>query len=119
VEEGESRDLCDGFDADTSGFSIAGLVTARICHDHFERVIIVEPEAWLTTSEGWDSAQQPQKNRRTRIMQYESIQGQYISYCYYSTLTIRGITAFQVFGLLSLKKLFTAVEEECKKFDLR
>jgi hypothetical protein len=67
----------------TSGFSIAGLMTARVCHDHFERVVVVEPEAWLATSEGWDPAQQPQKSKRTRIMQYQSIQGQFIWYIFY------------------------------------
>lgn len=32
--------------------SVAGLWAARICADHFEEVIIVEPEAWLGTEEG-------------------------------------------------------------------
>ena len=27
--------------------SIAGLVAARILHDHYERVVIIEPEGWL------------------------------------------------------------------------
>ncbi|KIJ23543.1 hypothetical protein M422DRAFT_127460, partial [Sphaerobolus stellatus SS14] len=29
------------------GGSISGLLTARICSDHFEKVLIVEPEDWL------------------------------------------------------------------------
>jgi hypothetical protein len=81
--------IYDGFSVNlTSGSSIAGLVTARVCHDHFERVVIVEPEAWLATPEGWDPAQQPQKSKRTRILQYESIQGQFIRYIFCHILTI-------------------------------
>ncbi|KAF8919248.1 hypothetical protein CPB85DRAFT_1249086 [Mucidula mucida] len=34
------------------GGSIAGLLTAQICAAHFERVLIVEPEAWLATDAG-------------------------------------------------------------------
>ena len=55
--------------------SIAGLVTARICHDHFERVIIVEPEAWLATTEGWEPESEPKKRARARILQYQSLHG--------------------------------------------
>lgn len=32
--------------------SMAGLWTARVCADHFEDVLIVEPEAWTTKEEG-------------------------------------------------------------------
>ena len=35
-----------------AGGSVAGLGAARSCYDHFEKVIIVEPEAWLATEEG-------------------------------------------------------------------
>ncbi|PFH53243.1 hypothetical protein AMATHDRAFT_1318 [Amanita thiersii Skay4041] len=35
------------------GGSLAGLTAARVCHDHFENVIIVEPEAWLSTQGAW------------------------------------------------------------------
>lgn len=31
---------------------MAGLWTARVCADHFENVLIVEPEAWTTKEEG-------------------------------------------------------------------
>ncbi|KAJ7681973.1 hypothetical protein DFH06DRAFT_1463838 [Mycena polygramma] len=45
------------------GGSIAGLVTARICADHFERVIIIDPEI------------QDSEKPKTRIMQYKAIHG--------------------------------------------
>ena len=35
-----------------AGGSVAGLATARMCTDHFENVIVVEPETWLHTEEG-------------------------------------------------------------------
>ncbi|KAK7469990.1 hypothetical protein VKT23_001425 [Stygiomarasmius scandens] len=57
------------------GGSIAGLLTARVCSDHFEKVIIVEPEAWLCTEDGKRIDSWNQKNKRTRVMQYYSIHG--------------------------------------------
>jgi hypothetical protein len=70
--------------------SIAGLAAARICHDHFERVIIVEPEAWLTTPEGWESDREPMKRVRARVMQYQSLHGK--SAAYTSPYTIDELT---------------------------
>ncbi|KAJ7282835.1 hypothetical protein C8J57DRAFT_1499798 [Mycena rebaudengoi] len=43
------------------GGSIAGIITARICADHFERVILVDPET--------HDAEKP----KTRILQYNAI----------------------------------------------
>ncbi|KAF5358627.1 hypothetical protein D9758_007741 [Tetrapyrgos nigripes] len=57
------------------GGSIAGLLAARVCHDHFERVIIVEPEAWLTTEDGVKVKSWTQDNKRARVMQYTSVHG--------------------------------------------
>ncbi|KAJ6522662.1 hypothetical protein DFH09DRAFT_1330462 [Mycena vulgaris] len=42
------------------GGSIAGIVTARICADHFERVIVIDPEI------------QDSEKPKTRIMQYHA-----------------------------------------------
>jgi len=56
--------------------SLAGLLTARICADHFEKVYIIEPEAWVFTSEeGVQVESWKQKNKRTRVMQYYSAHG--------------------------------------------
>ena len=55
--------------------SIAGLATARVCHDHFERVVIVEPEAWLATEEGWKPDSDPTKRVRVRVLQYQALSG--------------------------------------------
>ncbi|EGN92006.1 hypothetical protein SERLA73DRAFT_191747 [Serpula lacrymans var. lacrymans S7.3] len=58
------------------GGSIAGLLSARICHNHFKRVVIIEPEPWLASEqaqmvEGWK-----QQHKRSRIVQYHSVQAQ-------------------------------------------
>ncbi|KAK7469989.1 hypothetical protein VKT23_001424 [Stygiomarasmius scandens] len=57
------------------GGSIAGLLTARICSDHFEKVYIVEPESWLCTEDGKEVESWNQKNKRSRVMQYYSTHG--------------------------------------------
>ena len=71
------------FDPSSVCFSYAGLATARICHDHFERVIIVEPEAWLATVEGWKLEQKGEPTQKTktraRVMQYQSLHGAAVS----------------------------------------
>ncbi|EGO21881.1 hypothetical protein SERLADRAFT_372527 [Serpula lacrymans var. lacrymans S7.9] len=77
------------------GGSIGGLLTARICHDHFERVIIVEPEAWLSTSDGRETQAWTQKYQRYRVVQYYSLQ------------------AVQVFLFTALKAIFPNFEDEC------
>ncbi|EGN96341.1 hypothetical protein SERLA73DRAFT_186050 [Serpula lacrymans var. lacrymans S7.3] len=57
------------------GGSIAGLLTARVCHNHFKRIIIVEPEAWLATDEARKVKAWTQEKDRSRIIQYRSLQG--------------------------------------------
>ncbi|KAK7453568.1 hypothetical protein VKT23_011845 [Stygiomarasmius scandens] len=80
------------------GGSLAGLLTARICADHFEKVYIVEPEAWVFTSEeGVQVESWKQKNKRTRVMQYYSAHGNLLPV---------------TFGL---KKLFPDFERECQR----
>ncbi|KAF8806727.1 hypothetical protein BYT27DRAFT_7242488 [Phlegmacium glaucopus] len=83
------------------GGSISGLITARVCHDHFERVLIIEPEGWLFTDDGMPTRAWTQKNKRTRVMQYRSSQG-----------------PFQRMGFLGLKRLFPSFEKECLASDV-
>ena len=64
--------------------SISGLWAARICADHFENVVIIEPEAWLDTDEGtspiYDGSGVYIESRRTktraRVEQYTAAHGQ-------------------------------------------
>ncbi|KAK0215034.1 hypothetical protein IW262DRAFT_1404470 [Armillaria fumosa] len=83
------------------GGSIAGLVAARVCHDHFEDVVIVEPEAWLSSQDAKRTDSWNQENKRTRIMQYGSL---------HSLLAI---------GYMSLSRLFPNLAEECKLSHIR
>ncbi len=61
--------------ADSEVISVGGLLTARVCQDHFERVIIVEPEAWVSTEEGCAVHSWTQSQIRSRLIQYQSLQG--------------------------------------------
>ncbi|KAF5344483.1 hypothetical protein D9758_014135 [Tetrapyrgos nigripes] len=82
------------------GGSIAGLLAARVCHDHFERIVIVEPEAWLSTEEGRKVKSWTQDGKRARVMQYTSLHG-----------NLAPVTD----GLL---RLFPNFEEECRRSDI-
>ncbi|KIY63038.1 hypothetical protein CYLTODRAFT_458461 [Cylindrobasidium torrendii FP15055 ss-10] len=55
------------------GGSVGGLFAARVCSDHFERVVIIEPESWLTTEDGRRTDSWNQENKRARVMQYYSV----------------------------------------------
>ena len=63
--------------------SISGLWSALVASDHFEDVLIIDPEAWLATDEGRSNlydcdgllAQSSKKSVRTRVMQYQAIHG--------------------------------------------
>lgn len=70
-------------------FSIAGLWAARIAADHFEEVLVVEPEHWVGTDLGTSNVYNAEGERiveekpvRTRVMQYDnSVHGK--SYFYF------------------------------------
>ncbi|KIY66465.1 hypothetical protein CYLTODRAFT_398649 [Cylindrobasidium torrendii FP15055 ss-10] len=83
------------------GGSIAGLITARVCHDHFERVLIIEPEAWLTTEEGQLTEAYAQASKRARIMQYDAYHG------------------FHAFVYSALANLFPNFDEEAANSDVK
>ncbi|KAJ7489465.1 hypothetical protein FB451DRAFT_691135 [Mycena latifolia] len=83
------------------GGSIAGLLTARVCHDHFERVLIVEPEAWLASAEGRKIDGWNQKLQRSRVVQYTSLH------------------ACQCYLFAGLKNLFPGIEDECRLSDIK
>lgn len=54
---------------------MAGLLTARVCHDHFDRVLIIEREAWLSTDDARVVHAWTQEHRRTNVIQYYSLNG--------------------------------------------
>ncbi|KAF8916286.1 hypothetical protein CPB85DRAFT_1251006 [Mucidula mucida] len=82
------------------GGSVGGLLTARVCHDHFERVIIVEAENWLDTEDARKVQSWTQENPRSRIMQYTSIQGN------------------QAILYKAMSALYPNLDEECKASDI-
>ncbi|KIY62757.1 hypothetical protein CYLTODRAFT_447021 [Cylindrobasidium torrendii FP15055 ss-10] len=57
------------------GGSLGGLFAARVCSDHFERVVIIESEGWLATEDGRRKDSWNQKNKRARVMQYNALHG--------------------------------------------
>ncbi|KAF8574755.1 hypothetical protein K439DRAFT_1624087 [Ramaria rubella] len=89
------------------GGSIAGLLTARVCSDHFNDVIIVEPEEWVTTTEGFvDRHRQgpsitPPFRNRSRVPQYTCLHG------------------YQCFMLMALRKWFPNIDIELRKVGAR
>ncbi|KAJ7588541.1 hypothetical protein C8J56DRAFT_785461 [Mycena floridula] len=83
------------------GGSVIGLLTARVCHDHFENVVIVEPGAWVASEDAMRKDGWNQKHSRSRIVQYNSLQ------------------AIQVFGFKAMSRLFPGLEEECEASDIR
>lgn len=58
------------------GGSLAGLLAARVCHNYFKRVVIIEPEPWLATEEAIVTQAWTQRHDRSRIIQYHSVQAQ-------------------------------------------
>ncbi|KAK0501776.1 hypothetical protein EDD18DRAFT_1144312 [Armillaria luteobubalina] len=79
------------------GGSLAGLFTARVCHDHFDEVIVVEPEVWADQPDAQRHDVWNQENTRSRIMQYESLHG-----------------PIQRFAFMALCNLFTGFAKECE-----
>ncbi|KIL56560.1 hypothetical protein M378DRAFT_16991 [Amanita muscaria Koide BX008] len=77
------------------GGSIAGLLTARVCHDHFERVVIIEAENWLSTECAWPDNTSELKNKRSRLVQWEALQ------------------ALQAWSASCFSKLFPNLVSEC------
>ncbi|KAK0466719.1 uncharacterized protein EV420DRAFT_1260875 [Desarmillaria tabescens] len=83
------------------GGSLAGLFTARICHDHFDEVVIVEPEAWADDSDAKRQDAWNQAKPRSRVMQYKSLQG-----------------PIQPFAFMALCNLFPGLAKECEVSDV-
>lgn len=86
--------------------SYAGLIMARVCHDHFERVVIVEAEKWLCDEDARRVSAWEQQNTRSRVEQYQSVQGR----CLYAIAGRRRlhnrIIGIPLFSQYALEKLF-------------
>ncbi|KZS95627.1 hypothetical protein SISNIDRAFT_408595 [Sistotremastrum niveocremeum HHB9708] len=89
-----------------AGGSIAGLLTAKVCSNHFSRVLVVEPEGWLSTAAGTvddtyftKEGNGKKPNPRTRVQQYISLHN------------------YHVLTLLGLNQMFPSFEAESRKID--
>ncbi|KAK0494800.1 hypothetical protein EDD18DRAFT_284498 [Armillaria luteobubalina] len=83
------------------GGSVGGLIAARVCHDHFEQVVIVEPEAWLNDPDPRHADSKNQENKRSRVVQYNSLH------------------ILLAMGHIVLSQLFPDLDEECKASGIR
>ncbi|KAK0232717.1 hypothetical protein IW262DRAFT_1326368 [Armillaria fumosa] len=83
------------------GGSIGGLIAARVCHDHFDDVLIVEPETWLNSPDAIRVDHWNQESKRSRVMQYHSL---------HLLLAI---------GYKAMAKLFPNIEAQSKSCGLR
>ncbi|EJD37351.1 hypothetical protein AURDEDRAFT_116824 [Auricularia subglabra TFB-10046 SS5] len=95
------------------GGSVAGLFAARICSDHFESVVVVEPEAWTFTPEarsppqfdtrevqGNGGAYNTLNHKRSRVYQYTAVH------------------LYQVLLLKFARRLFARFDEEVKEWSV-
>ncbi|KAH7090028.1 hypothetical protein BKA62DRAFT_726628 [Auriculariales sp. MPI-PUGE-AT-0066] len=76
------------------GGSIGGCLAAKICSDHFTRVIVIEQEAWALSEDA-------RHGRGSRVYQYTSFHG-----------------FFQGALLNILRALFTNFDERAKQYDV-
>lgn len=83
------------------GGSIGGLLAARVCHDHFEEVVIIEPEAWINSEDAMRVDPWNQESKRSRIMQYESLH------------------VVLAMGYQVMRKLFVNMEEKCQASSIK
>jgi hypothetical protein len=84
----------------SSRLSIAGLLTARVCSDHFQNVTVIEPEESVMTAEGLDDHGEKVAialQKRPRVPQYAAFHG------------------FQFFLTLGLRKMFSNFDLELAK----
>lgn len=82
--------------------SIAGLWTARVAADHFEDVLVIEPEEWVGSELGRSNPFDANGDRiednappRTRVMQYtNSVHGEYDNFSYLTVLPFDALQSF-------------------------
>lgn len=73
-----------------AGGSLAGLMAARVCADHFEKILVVDPEPCLSedaAGEGlktFNTDAVSTDKKRSRIPQYDATHGQLLAYGVYS-----------------------------------
>lgn len=105
-----------------AGASYAGLWTACVCSDHFEDVVVIEPDAWVCTEEGTKTPVQIPDSKRAHIAQYNSLHGQSFFPCLLYTLTAQltkriAYTGYQTFALIALRNFFPSWDDQVEAED--
>lgn len=104
--------------------SIAGLWTARVCADHFEDILVIEPELWTNGDKGMEALYDENGERkddvsttpRQRVIQYDSSHGKDPHLIQRLSDVVLG---FQPIHLRALRRLFPEFDKEAKKTDAR
>lgn len=81
------------------GGSIAGLLVAKVCSDHFENVVTVESEEWVTTPDAYTGSHRKElaNKKRSHVAQYNAAH------------------MFQTFLVKTLAKWFPDFKKECER----
>lgn len=85
------------------GGSVSGLFSARVCANHFKKIIIIEPEEWVAVGEKGleDNHKDPNAPKRSRVAQY------------------RGYHHFHVMMTLAMQEMFPTFEQTMKRVGAR
>ncbi|KIJ34442.1 hypothetical protein M422DRAFT_263396 [Sphaerobolus stellatus SS14] len=70
------------------GGSISGLLSAKICSDHFDDVIIIEPEEWLLSDQGLYPQPEKAMDKKTMINPRARIPQWFVAQAFHPTLAI-------------------------------
>lgn len=101
-----------------AGASFAGLWTACVCSDHFEDVVVIEPDAWVCTDEGTKTPVKVPSSRRAHVAQYNSLHGQnFLSMLDCEMKEKDFLTGYQMFALIALRKFFPSWDDQVEAED--
>ncbi|EJD37343.1 hypothetical protein AURDEDRAFT_188101 [Auricularia subglabra TFB-10046 SS5] len=95
------------------GGSVTGLLAARICSDHFERVVVVEPEAWTFTEEAREPANFDTREVKSSTATYNSVNHKRSRVYQYAAVHL-----YQVLLLRFARKLFPGFDAIAKQWNM-
>ncbi|EJD37341.1 hypothetical protein AURDEDRAFT_116817, partial [Auricularia subglabra TFB-10046 SS5] len=96
-----------------AGGSVSGLFAARICADHFEKVIVVEPEAWTFTEEACQPANFGTREVKSSTATYNTWNHKRSRVYQYSAVHV-----YQALLVRFARKLFPGFDEFAKSWDM-
>lgn len=108
--------------------SVAGLLAARVCADHFTSVVVVETEQWLTTEAGrsfreheyrvTDDGVRIRTNPRSRVLQYTTQHCTRRDRLPFRASDLLTRLVYQSMSLTILRRLFPQIETEVARIDV-